>query len=126
MTGEFVPYEEREGYLLNNVPTAHMRRLTKLARKRDTSLTNVAGQILADRYGLDFEQSTRRNISTESDRVLFRLPPSVMTSVRHEAALREVTIRTVMLDALSESFGLKRPAPTHIDPAKRPGRPKGV
>lgn len=121
---DFIPYGQREGYLLNNVPPVHMRRLTKLAQARDTSLTNVAGQALADRYGLPFEPSTRRNVKSFRPNVLFKLPPEVMVSVRHEAALREVTIRTVMLDALSDSFRLKRPAPTHIDPARRPGRPK--
>lgn len=123
---EFVRYKEREGYLLNNVPSDHMARLTFLAQNRNTSLTNVAGLALADRYGLSFEPSTRRNVTSSSNRVLFKLPPEVMVSVRHEAALRKVTIRTVMLDALSDAFGLQRPAPTHIDPARRPGRPKGL
>lgn len=123
---EFVRYKNREGYLLNNVPPAHMARLTFLAQNRNTSLTNVAGLALAGRYGLPFEPSTRRNVTSSSNRVLFKLPPEVMVSVRHEAALRKVTIRTVMLDALSDAFGLKRPAPKHIDPARRPGRPKGI
>lgn len=123
---EFVRYKEREGYLLNNVPADHMARLTFLAQNRNTSLTNVAGLALADRYGLPFEPSTRRNVTSSSNRVLFKLPPEVMVSVRHEAALRKVTIRTVMLDALSDAFGLQRPAPTHIDPARRPGRPRGL
>lgn len=120
-----MPYVERQGYLLNDVPAPHMRHIAKRARSRNTSLTNVAGQLLAERYSLVFEESTRRNKNgATGDTLALRLPVEVMEAVRAEADERSVTIRTVMLDALSDSFGLKRPKPTHVDPARRPGRPK--
>jgi hypothetical protein len=122
----FVSYRNREGYLLNGVPAPLMRRLTKKAIKQNTSLTNVAGSILAEAYGVEFEESTRSKPASnvEATVISLRLPVEVLNAIRAGANERSITIRSVILEILSLSFGLKAPEPTHVDPDKRPGRPK--
>lgn len=122
-----MPYKQREGYVLNGVPGPHMRRLTRLAEKRDTSLTNVAGSILADVYEVPFEESTRKKPTSnpEATTLYLMLPCALMNAIRIDAQVESVTIRSVMLEHLSEHLRLKSPEPTHVDPGKRPGRPKG-
>jgi hypothetical protein len=122
-----VPYKQREGYVLNGVPGPHMRRLTRLAEKQNTSLTNVAGSILASEYEVEFERSDRKKppANPEATTLYLMLPIEVLESIRWEAAKQSVTMRSVMLEHLSDHLGLKAPRPTHVDPGKRPGRPKG-
>ena len=124
----FVPYTVRTGYLLNGIPPAHQRRLHKRAVKQNTSVANVIGQILADRYGIDFQPSGRPliapTVAAASGRFSLRLPQEVVDAVRAEADVRAVTMRSVMIDALSEALKLKSPPPTAVDPVKRPGRPR--
>lgn len=120
----FVPYTQRHGYILNGVPKPHMRRLQKESTRRDTSVTNVVGQILANRYQLAFSPSTRNHVPVhDGATVSFRLPHELFTAVTHEAISRNVTVRSVILDALSQSFKLKAPEPTPV-PGRRPGRPR--
>jgi hypothetical protein len=122
----FVPYKQREGYVLNGVPGPHMRRLTRLAEKQDTSLTNVAGSILAAEYEVEFERSDRKKpaANPEATTLYLMLPMEVLELIRYEAAEENVTMRAVILNHLSDRLGLKAPEPTHVDPGKRPGRPK--
>ena len=119
-------YKEREGYLLNGVPGPLMRRLTKKAVSQDTSLTNVAGSILAAEYEVPFERSTRSKPASnvEATTISLRLPVGLMDAIRLDAHERSVTIRSVILGHLSDHLGLKSPEPTHVDPDRRPGRPK--
>lgn len=119
-------YTEREGYVLNGVPPAHMRRLAKLAEKRNTSLTNVAGAMLAGCFDVPFELSTRSKprFNAEATSLYLMLPPVLLDQIREAADASSVTMRTVILGCLSESLGLKAPEPTHVVPGKRPGRPK--
>lgn len=119
-------YKEREGYILNGVPGPLMRRLTRKAERQNTSLTNVAGATLAAHFGVEFEPSTRTKPASnvEATTISLRLPVSLMETIRAQADLESVTIRTVILRILSLSLGLKEPEPTHVDPARRPGRPK--
>jgi hypothetical protein len=120
----FVPYQRRRGYPLNSVPEPHMRNLHRRAHSKHTSLTNVAGEIFARRYGILFSPSRRGPREQDSNDLHLRLPVDVLDAVREEAEGRNVTIRTVMLDAISDEFRLKRPAPTTVEPGKIPGRPR--
>lgn len=119
-------YTEREGYVLNGVPPAHMRRIAKLAEKRNTSLTNVAGQMLADCWGVPFEPSTRskQRFNAEATSLYLMLPPDLLDTIRVEADTLSVTMRSVILGCLSDKLGLKPPEVTHVVPGRRPGRPK--
>ncbi len=122
----FVPYQQRVGYLLNNVPETIMRRLHRTAAKEKTSMTNIVGEILSERYRVDFIPSARPQLlsSSPTRNLSLRLPALMMQAARREADDRAVTIRTVLLDALAEALRLKPPPPTSVDPAKRPGRPR--
>ena len=123
----FVPYQQRAGYLLKDVPERLMRRLMRQAVKEETSLTNVVGRILAERYEIRFTQSVRPQFFATvhlPSSLSLRLPPLILDAVETEANERQVTMRTVLLDALSKEFKLKAPSPTAVAPGKRPGRPK--
>lgn len=119
-------YKEREAYILNGVPAPLMRRLTRMAERQNTSLTNVAGSAIAEFFSVEFEPSTRSKQASnvEATTISLRLPAVVMAAIRAAADIRSVTIRTIILEILSSSFGLKAPEPTHVDPDRRPGRPK--
>jgi len=126
----FIPYGKREGYLLNSIPKPIRRRLSKEAEKRNTSLANVVSEVLAGRYGIEIELSSRtfgqgrESFDGGGSSLGLRLPPAVLQAVRAEADARGVAMRSVMLIALSDHFGLKAPESTKVDPARRPGRPK--
>lgn len=122
----FVPYVRREGYILNHVPDLHLRRLQDRAYRLHTSVADVMVSLLAARYGLGYHPSGRPPRGATTKSLSLRLPVEVIAAVRKEAESRNVTIRTVMLDAVSDSFRLKRPAPTSVTPGKRPGRPPTV
>ena len=119
-------YREREGYLLNGVPRTHMRALAKLANQQNTSLTNITGTLLAQCLGIEFQASARprKGANRDAKTIFLKLPPDLLEWIRAEAARRSVTMRTVILDCLSVSLGLKAPGPTHVAPDRRPGRPK--
>ena len=120
---DFVPYQRRSAYPLHNVPEPHMRNLQRRATNHHTSLPNVVGELLAERYGMEFKPSRRPPTATRTRDLYLRLPPPVLDAIRKEAHVRNVTMRTVILDAISDFFRLKRPAPTFVEPGKRPGRP---
>ena len=120
----FVPYTHRHGYIVSNMPAPHMRRLAKQAERQNTSAANIVGRILADRYGLRFEPSTRKQRRPLTEPSLsVRLPDELWNAVEAEAVGRGITMRSVILDALSERFGLKAPEPTIVY-GRRPGRPR--
>lgn len=120
----FVPYKQRHGYIVSNLPAPHLRRLAKQVAKQNTSATNIVGRIIADRYGLPFEPSARKHPRPISDSSLsVRLPAELWAAVEGEAVERRVTMRSVILDALSDGLRLKAPEPTPVY-GRRPGRPR--
>ena len=120
----FVPYAQRGGYLLNGVPGPHMRRLSARAKRENTSIANVVSTILSERCAIPFEPSPRPFlVAGESEQLSLRLPLAVLDCIRAEAEKRGVTMRTVILDGLSDSLKLKAPPPTTVGP-NRPGRPR--
>lgn len=119
-----MPYTHRHGYIVSNMPAPHMRRLAKQAERQNTSAANIVGSILAARYGLQFEPSTRKHRQPLNTTVLsVRLPGELWAAVEAEAVGRGITMRSVILDALSDKFGLKAPEPTIVY-GRRPGRPR--
>lgn len=123
---EFVPYTQRETYQLHNIPAAHMRNIGRRAVKRRTSYADVVTKVLCDRCDFPFAPSQRKGYvwGRRSDSLSVRVPTSVMQCVRDEADREQITIRSVILNALSDAFHLKRPPATHVDPGSRPGRRK--
>lgn len=124
---EFVPYTQRETYQLHRIPAAHMRNIGRRAVKRRTSYADVVTKVLCDRCDVPFIPSQRiRPLGTGwyTNSLSVRVPPEVMQCVRDEAEREQITIRSVILNALSDAFGLKRPPATHVEPGSRPGRRK--
>lgn len=124
---EFVPYTQRETYQLHNIPAPHRRNIGKRSVKRRTSYADVVTKVLCDRCDVPFVPSQRRRPGVNewsSASLSVRVPVDVMQCVRDEADREQITIRSVILNALSDAFGLKRPPSTHVNPGSRPGRRK--
>jgi len=139
--------EKRSSYLLNNVPEDLWEALRQDAASRETpatftsgngrtfpsqrtersgtSLNNVVGEILGERYKLKFEPTNRATFDQESDtRALYlRLPEDLMAKVRKEA--RRSSVRYVLLLAFAEHYCLT----LEVDPPRtgkaKHGRPRG-
>ena len=122
---EFVPYSRRETYQLHDIPPAVLRNIGRRAERRNTSHADVVAQELAAWCGIPFVPSTRRRRRPIAGTSLsVRVPVEVMGCVRREADAHNVTFRSVILWALADAFGLKRPRSTHVEPGSRPGRRK--
>jgi hypothetical protein len=124
---EFVPYSRRETYQLHNIPVPHMRNIARRSVKRRTSYANVVAQVLAEWCGIPFASSQRRrpgDSGWHKTSISVRVPVEVMDCLRATANEERCTIRSVMLNVLSDAFGLKRPPVTHVEPGSRPGRRK--
>lgn len=127
---EFVPYTQRETYQLHDIPLPHLRNIHRRSVKRNTSYANVVVKVLADRCDVPFVPSQRKRVLASSplnkigDSLSVRVPVAVMNCVREEAEREQITIRSVILNALSDAFHLKRPPATHVEPGSRPGRRK--
>lgn len=125
---EFVPYSRRETYQLHNIPPAHLRNIRRRSIRRNTSYANIVAQVLSDRCGIPFAPSQRKmqalRDTTMPASLSVRVPAEVMQCIREEAERESVTFRSVILNALSDAFGLKRPPVTHVEPGSRPGRRK--
>lgn len=119
----FVPYKERVEYQLNDVPPTIMRRLRREAERRQVSVPNLVGTILSERCGSPFTPSRRTNVTGDRPYLYLRLPAELMDCVKQEARETRVTLRSVMLFALADHFGLKRPEPTLVT-GGWPGRRK--
>jgi hypothetical protein len=122
----FVPYGKRESHLLTAIPENLRVALRTEAESQNTSMTNVMGEIMCGRYGLEWSSSGRPLRSDFSGGVNLgvRLPPAVFDKIRAEAHEREVAMRSVMLTAIAEHFELEPPDETTVNPARRRGRPR--
>ena len=136
-----------KAYLLNNVPEDLWEALRQDAASRETpatftsgngrtfpsqrtersgtSLNNVVGEILAERYKLEFEPTNRATFdqAPETRALYLRLPEDLMAKVRREA--RKSSVRYVLLQAFADHYALD----LAVEPPKRAkakhGRPRG-
>jgi hypothetical protein len=124
---DFVPYSRRETYQLHNIPPAHLRNIHRRGATRSISYADVVAKVLTERCQIPFVPSQRRRLQEGSwnTSLSVRVPVEVMQCVREEAERDRITMRSVILNALSDAFGLKRPPTTHVEPGSRPGRRKG-
>lgn len=124
---EFVPYTQRETYQLHNIPAAHMRNIRKRVNRQGASYADVVANVLAAQCGVPWARSGRRRLLDDlpwTTSLSVRVPVEVMNCIREVADREQITIRSAMLNALSDAFKLKRPPATHVDPGSRPGRRK--
>ncbi len=124
---DFVPYSRRETYQLHNIPPAVLRNIHRRCHQRHISYADVVAKVLTERCQIPFVPSQRRKVrlGTYNTSLSVRVPVEVMQCVREEAERDRITMRSVILNALSDAFGLKRPPTTHVEPGSRPGRRKG-
>ncbi len=124
---DYVPYSQRETYHLHNIPPAHLRNIHRRSSSRSMSYADVVAKVLTERCNLPFVPSQRRGLRPGSSNtsLVVRVPAEVMRCVRDEAERDRITMRSVILNALSDAFGLKRPPTTHVEPGSRPGPRKG-
>jgi len=126
---KFVPYSGRDTYQLHGIPQAHRRNIERRAVKQNTSFANIVSQALADQCGITYAPSVRKHRPLtwlRSDSLVIRVPPEVMDCVRAHARHEQITLRSAMLNLLSDAFMLKRPVATHVEPGREPGRKKGT
>src|SRR5437762_2235887 len=89
------------------MPPQLKRRLVHETEARDSNVNDVAVGILADRFGVPFEGSGRRNPAAgASGVVLLRLPPALKRRIQLEAFERGSNTNDVILETLSERLGL--------------------
>ncbi len=126
----------KEQYLLTDIPPALIDKLVKEAETRDTSIANIVSGVLAHDLGVEFTPSDRhlrpemkgevyirpsgQNIGVTMN---LRLPSTVMKAWRQEEALSGLTMRAIVLTALSDAFDLDPPETKTLS-GKRPGRPR--
>src|SRR5436190_8999844 len=89
------------------MPPQLKRRLVHETEARDSNVNDVAVGILADRFGVAYEGSGRRNAAAgASGVVLLRLPPTLKRRLQLEAFERGSNTNDVILETLSERLGL--------------------
>ena len=123
---EFVPYTGRDTYHLHRIPRAHRRNIERRAAKANTSFANVVAKALADQCGIPYVPSQRQHqpVWMRTDSLVVRVPREVMDCIRDTAWREQITLRSAILNSLSDAFRLKRPPATHVEPGRQPGRRK--
>lgn len=103
--------------ILNEVlPTEIREALERDAQEKDTTLNDVAGEILADHFELGWERSGRP-YRTMAEQFKMRVPEHLHFKVRTSAAAAGHTVRGTALSAIAEHYGLET-----IKPTRRPRR----
>ncbi len=126
----------KEQYLLTAIPEPLLARLIKEAETRDTSIANIVSGVLAHEFRVFFTPSDRHLRPELKDEVYvrpsgqsigitknLRIPWEVLEEVRALAKHRGVSMRSIILSALSQAFDLDDPG-LDLVIGKRPGRPR--
>lgn len=112
-------------YLLRDVPEDLRAELAGEARHRLTSLSSHIAGILAARYSLDYEPPIPRGLPQANGATFqVEVPGDVMYALRKEADKRKVPVRSVILRACAEHFGMEPPPERKMNPKRRPGAPR--
>jgi myo-inositol-1-phosphate synthase len=92
--------------VLVRMPSALKRRLAREVTRRQSTLNDIAVEILAERYGVEFEPSGRRG-SPPSDTgvVLLRVPPDLKLRLEEAARTAGVSTNSVIVESLSDALG---------------------
>jgi myo-inositol-1-phosphate synthase len=79
------------------------RRLGREVARRESTLNDIAVEILAERYQIDFEPSGRKgNPPSDTGVVLLRVPPAVKDRLDADARERGTSTNRLIVEALSE------------------------
>ncbi len=93
--------------VLVRMPAPLKRRLAREVGRRGATLNDVAVELLARRFGVEFEPSGRRGtVPGESPSVLLRVPPALRTRIQAEADERESSTNAVIVETLAQALEL--------------------
>jgi hypothetical protein len=98
-----------------SLPRALRRALERDARGKNTTLNDVAGEILAEHYGIEWVHSGRSYERT-SDRFRLKVPDAMHRLLLMEAADRLGTLRGVAIGTLEAHYGTRK----NINVGRRP------
>jgi myo-inositol-1-phosphate synthase len=92
------------------MPSTLKRRLAREVARRESTLNDVAVEILAAEFGVDFQPSGRRGpIPGDTGVVLLRMPPELKRQLDAAARERRSSTNKVVVGALSERLGGSTP-----------------
>jgi myo-inositol-1-phosphate synthase len=96
--------------VLVRMPPALKRRLAREVVRRQSTLNDVAVELLAERFGVPFEPSGRRGRAPgETGAVLLRVPPELKRQLEAGARKRATSTNNLIVESLYEQLGV---APT--------------
>jgi myo-inositol-1-phosphate synthase len=88
------------------MPSALKRRLAREVARRESTLNDIAVELLAERYGVAFEPSGRKgNVPGDTGVVLLRVPPQLKQRLDAAARERKSSTNKVIVEALTEQLG---------------------
>ena len=89
------------------MPAELKRRLSSEVERREATLNDIVGTILAERFDAPFEPSNRKGRAPgEGGVVLLRIPPALKQRIQSEAVERGSTTNRVIVEALAERLDL--------------------
>src|SRR6188508_390463 len=96
--------------ILVRMPTTLKRSLGREVARRDSTLNDVAVEILAAEFGVEFTPSGRRGPAPgETGVVLLRVPPELKRQLAEEARRRRTSTNKVIVETLTKSLGAPTP-----------------
>jgi myo-inositol-1-phosphate synthase len=96
--------------ILVRMPSTLKRRLAREVARRGSTLNDVAVEILANQFGVDFEPSGRRGpVPGDTGVVLLRMPPELKRQLDAAARERRSSTNKVVVETLSERLGGSTP-----------------
>jgi myo-inositol-1-phosphate synthase len=100
------------------------RRLAREVARRESTLNDVAVELLAERFGVPFEPSGRRGrVPGETGVVLLRVPPDLKRQLEATARERATSTNNLIVESLSEQLDVSHPRKEAM--AKRNGSQNG-
>jgi myo-inositol-1-phosphate synthase len=110
--------------VLVRMPSALKRRLAREVARRESTLNDVAVELLAERFGVPFEPSGRRGrVPGETGVVLLRVPPELKRQLEATARERATSTNNLIVESLSEQLDVSHPRKEAM--AKRNGSQNG-
>src|SRR2546430_370397 len=92
------------------MPTTLKRRLAREVERRESTLNDVAVDLLADRFGVEFVPSGRKGpVPGETGVVLLRVPPELKRRLAAAARERRTSTNSVVVESLTKRVGAQTP-----------------
>jgi myo-inositol-1-phosphate synthase len=110
--------------VLVRMPPGLKRRLAREVARRESTLNDVAVELLAERFGVPFEPSGRRGrVPGETGVVLLRVPPELKRKLEATGRERATSTNTLIVESLSKQLDVSHPRKEAM--AKRNGSQNG-